>query len=100
MFPNQTNPKKTDAINGAILLLVNKYDVDWYPVFHNKRSLNRVLNWMQSYKMKMQDLIILRIAYDLTYNNSAAQHGVHPTRGSVAQKVSSKSKGSAKSARG
>ena len=30
----------------------------------------------------------------------AAQHGLHPTRGSVAQKVSSKSKGSAKPARG
>jgi len=30
----------------------------------------------------------------------AAQHGVHPTRGSVAQKVSSKSKGSVKPARG
>ncbi|MBI5950201.1 MAG: hypothetical protein HY865_00975 [Chloroflexi bacterium] len=30
----------------------------------------------------------------------AAQHSVHPTRGSVAQKVSSKSKGSAKPARG
>jgi hypothetical protein len=32
--------------------------------------------------------------------NHAAQHRVHPTRGSVAQKVSSKSKGSAKLARG
>ena len=30
----------------------------------------------------------------------AAQHGVHPTRGSVAQKVSSNKKGSAKPARG
>ena len=30
----------------------------------------------------------------------AAQHGMHPTRGSVAQKGKSKSKGSAKPARG
>lgn len=33
-------------------------------------------------------------------NKHAAQHSVHPTRGSVAQKVSSKSKGSVKPARG
>ena len=58
------------------MLLVRKYDVDWYPVFHNKRSINKVLNWMQFYKMKMQDLIILRIAFDLTYSNNAAQQSV------------------------
>lgn len=33
-------------------------------------------------------------------DEQAAQQSVHPTRGSVAQKVSSKSKGSAKPARG
>ena len=34
------------------------------------------------------------------YEYVSAQHGVHPTRGSVAQKVSSNKKGSAKPARG
>jgi len=60
--------KKTDAINGVILFLANKYDVDCYPVFHNKRSINKVLEWMRTYKMKTKDIIILRIVFDLTYS--------------------------------
>lgn len=66
MFPMEI--KKTDAINGVILSLAEKYDVDFYPIFHNKRSINKVLEWMQFHKMKMKDLMVLRIAFDLTYN--------------------------------
>jgi hypothetical protein len=67
MFPESIKPKKTDLINNCILILANSNDADWYPVFHNKRSINKVLNWMQFYKMDIFDVILLNVAFTLTY---------------------------------
>lgn len=79
MFPIER--KKTDAINGVILFLANKYDVDCYPIFHNKRSINKVLKWMQFYKMKIKDVFVLRLAFDLTYSApNTACSGQEPHR--------------------
>jgi hypothetical protein len=68
MLAEPTKIKKTDVVNGAIRLLAVKYDTDWMPMFHNKRSLKNILKWMQLNKMKRIDLVILNIAYKLTYD--------------------------------
>jgi len=67
MMPEKTPIKKTDAINGAIKMLSVLYDVDWYPEFKNKRSLRKVINWMNSYKMLREHRILFDFAYALTY---------------------------------
>jgi len=70
VFAEPTKIKKTDAVNGAIRLLAVKNDTDWMPIFHNKRSLKSVLKWMQLNKMTKVDLLILMLAYTLSYENN------------------------------
>jgi hypothetical protein len=72
MLTYSIKPRKTDAVNGAIRLLALKYDTDTLPVFHSSRSLNKVLSWMQEYKMHKVDVVILYLAYSLTYKKDAA----------------------------
>jgi hypothetical protein len=72
MLPYPTVAKKSDVINGAIILFATKYDVDSYPVFNNKRDMKKVLKWMTIYKMSKQDVFVMLAAYTLTYEKSAA----------------------------